>query len=100
MGILFYGTFHGSRPQGEGLDGLTLPAVAQGHLGQPGSVSPELLPCPSQESPSARVKGLGNRAGQPRLGCCLCTYYLWHPEQIIKQLCASVFLAAKWGNNS
>lgn len=93
MGILFYMTSYGSRPQGEGLGNLALPAIAQGRLGWAGPLSPV---CLRRVNP-AMVKGLGDRAGQPKLGCHLYAYYLWHPERIIKPLCASVFLAVKWG---
>lgn len=75
MGTLFHMTSFGSRPQGECLGDLTLTCHSsrgsgtargrpQSRAGSPfvsGRVSP------------AMANGLGHRARQPRLECCLCS---------------------------
>lgn len=65
MGMLLYTTSCGSRPQGEGPGDLTIRCHSSRGLEQPESThSSDLVSCGSQGE--AVVKGLDNRARQPR----------------------------------
>lgn len=83
MGALSY--IPRSRPQGEGLGDWTLPCQFKEMWDSQGpSLVLSWVSVCLRESQSSNSEGSGYTASQPWLDCSLCTYHVWHPEQIIK----------------